>query len=83
LGVGIRRSQLRQEGRQLGLAQHRQAQPALNAAAIACAEKIRVAANKQAGGERGGDPGTRGARWVAADALRELTSERAQARLKD
>jgi 3-methyladenine DNA glycosylase AlkD len=56
---------------------------ALNAAAIACAEKIRVAANKQAGGERGGDPGTRGARWVAADALRELTSERAQARLKD
>jgi len=56
---------------------------ALNAAAIACAEKIRVAANQRAGGERGGDPETRSARWVAADALRELTSEKAQARLKD
>ena len=56
---------------------------ALNAAAIASAEKIRSVANKRAGGERGGDPRTRGARWVAADALRELTSEKAQARLKD
>jgi 3-methyladenine DNA glycosylase AlkD len=56
---------------------------ALNVAAIACAEKIRAAANHRAGGERGGDPGTRSARWVAADALRELTSEKAQARLKD
>jgi 3-methyladenine DNA glycosylase AlkD len=56
---------------------------ALNAAAIVCAEKIRVAANKRAGSERGGDPGARGARWVAADALRELTSAKAQARLKD
>lgn len=56
---------------------------ALNAAAIASAEKIRSVANKRAGGERGGDPRTRSARWVAADALRELTSEKAQARLKD
>jgi len=55
----------------------------LNAAAIACAEKIRVAANKRAGGERGGDASARSARWVAADALRELTSAKAQARLKD
>lgn len=56
---------------------------ALHAAAIACAEKIRVAANKRAGGERGGDSSARSARWVAADALRELTSEKTQARLKD
>ena len=56
---------------------------ALNAAAIACAEKICVAANKHAGGERGGDASARSARWVAADALRELTSAKAQARLKD
>ncbi|MGB8297333.1 MAG: DNA alkylation repair protein [Polyangia bacterium] len=55
---------------------------ALNAAAIACAGKIRVAANKHAGGERGGDASARGARWVATDALRELTSAKAQARLK-
>ena len=54
----------------------------LNKAAIACAEKIRTAANKCAGGERGGDPGARSARWVAADALRELASEKVQARLK-
>jgi len=54
----------------------------LNAAAIACAERIRDAANKRAGGPRGGDPKTRSARWVAADALRELTSEKRQARLK-
>jgi 3-methyladenine DNA glycosylase AlkD len=55
---------------------------ALNAAAIACAEKIRAAANQRAGGERGGDAGARAARWVAADALRELGSEKIQARLK-
>jgi 3-methyladenine DNA glycosylase AlkD len=55
---------------------------ALNKAAIACAERIRTAANKCAGGDRGGDPGTRSARWVAADAVRELTSEKVQARLK-
>jgi 3-methyladenine DNA glycosylase AlkD len=55
---------------------------ALNAAAIACAEKIRDSANKRAGGERGGDAGARAARWVAADALRELTSDKSQARLK-
>ena len=55
---------------------------ALNAAAIACAERIRDAANARAAGPRGGDPETRAARWVAADALRELTNEKRQARLK-
>jgi 3-methyladenine DNA glycosylase AlkD len=55
---------------------------ACNAAAIACAKRIRVAANKRAGEERGGDPGARAARWVAADALRELTSDKIRARLK-
>jgi 3-methyladenine DNA glycosylase AlkD len=53
---------------------------ALNAAAIACAERIRTAANVRAGGERGGDPAARSARWVATDALRELRSEKVQAR---
>ncbi len=55
---------------------------ALNVAAIACAERIRADANKRAGGPRGGDVGARTARWVAADALRELASEKIQARLK-
>ncbi len=54
----------------------------LNAAAIARAETIRAAANKRAGGQRGGDAAARSARWVATDALRELTSERVQARLR-
>ena len=54
----------------------------LNAAAIACAERIRDAANERAGGERGGDQAARSARWVAADALRELKSDKVQARLK-
>jgi 3-methyladenine DNA glycosylase AlkD len=56
---------------------------ALNAAAIACAERIRTAANQRAGGERGGDPAARSARWVATDALRELASAKVQARIKD
>jgi 3-methyladenine DNA glycosylase AlkD len=55
---------------------------ALNAAAVACARRILAAANKRAGGERGGDAGTRAARWVATDAIRELTSEKVQGRLK-
>jgi len=55
---------------------------ALNAAAVACAERIRAAANRRAGAERGGDPGTRSARWVATDALRELTSDKVGARLR-
>lgn len=55
---------------------------ALNTAAIACAERVREAANERAGGARGGDPAARAARWVAADALRELTSEKVQARLR-
>jgi hypothetical protein len=40
----------------------------LNAAAVACAKRILAAANKRAGGERGGDPSARAARWVANDA---------------
>ncbi len=55
---------------------------ALNAAAIACAKRIRAAANGRAGGERGGDPGARSARWVATDALRELASDKLQERLE-
>jgi len=55
---------------------------ALNAAAIARAERIRAAANGRAGGERGGDPAARSARWVATDALRELASPRVRARIK-
>lgn len=55
---------------------------ALHAAAIACAEKIRDAANEQAGGERGGDPAARAARWVASDALRELKSNKVEQRLE-
>jgi 3-methyladenine DNA glycosylase AlkD len=54
---------------------------ALHAAAIASAERIRAAANQRAGGERGGDPEARAARWVAADALRELSSDKVRARL--
>jgi 3-methyladenine DNA glycosylase AlkD len=54
----------------------------LNRAAIACAERIRAAARQRAGGERGGDAQTRAARWVAADALRELTSAKRQASIR-
>jgi 3-methyladenine DNA glycosylase AlkD len=54
----------------------------LNAAAVACARRILAAANERAGGEKGGDPGSRAARWVASDAIRELASEKVQARLK-
>ncbi|HMK91457.1 MAG TPA: DNA alkylation repair protein [Thermoleophilia bacterium] len=55
---------------------------ALNEKAAACAQRIRAAADARAGGPRGGDPGTRSARWVANDALRELTSPKVQARLQ-
>jgi len=54
----------------------------LNAAAVKHAKRILASANKRAGGERGGDPGTRAARWVATDAIRELMSEAVRARLK-
>jgi len=54
---------------------------ALNTAAISCAEGILAAANKRAGGERGGDAAMRSARWVATDTLRELGSDKVQARL--
>ena len=55
---------------------------ALNAAALACAQRIRAAADERAGGPRGGDAAARAARWVANDALRELASEKIQARMK-
>ena len=55
---------------------------ALNRAALARARRILAAANRRAGGERGGSPGDRAARWVAADALRELGSAKVQARLR-
>ncbi|MGO9663093.1 MAG: DNA alkylation repair protein [Polyangia bacterium] len=55
----------------------------LNVAAIACAERIRAAANRRAGGDHGGDLQARSARWVAADALRELASAKVQARIRD
>lgn len=54
----------------------------LNVAAVACARRILAAANARAGGERGGDLGSRAARWVATDAIRELTSEKVEGRLK-
>ena len=54
---------------------------ALNEAAVALAEGIRAAADRAAGGPRGGGPGARSARWVAADALRELRSPKVQRRL--
>jgi 3-methyladenine DNA glycosylase AlkD len=53
----------------------------LNAAAVACAERLLAAANRRAGGARGGDPATRAARWVAQDALRELRSAQVRERL--
>ncbi|MBN2573411.1 MAG: DNA alkylation repair protein [Deltaproteobacteria bacterium] len=55
---------------------------ALNRAALACAKKILAAANRRAGGERGGDAGPRAARWIATDAIRELGSAKVRARLK-
>jgi 3-methyladenine DNA glycosylase AlkD len=54
----------------------------LHREAIACAERIAAAATKAAGGQRGGDAQARAARWVAADALRELRSEKTLGRLK-
>ena len=53
----------------------------LNTAAIGRAGRILAAANRRAGGERGGDPATRAARWVASNAIRELSSDKVQARL--
>ncbi len=55
---------------------------ALNAAAIACAERLRAKADARAGAERGGEPNVRAARWVATDALRELSASKTQARLR-
>lgn len=52
---------------------------ALNAEAVACAQRILDAH----GGpdSRGGEAGDRAARWVAKDALRKLTSDKVRARL--
>lgn len=47
---------------------------ALRVAALASAREILVAANRRAGGTRGGSAGDRSARWVAADAIRELAA---------
>jgi len=55
---------------------------ALNRAAVACAERILARAIRRASGERGGDAGSRAARFVATDALRELRAAKTQARLK-
>lgn len=55
---------------------------ALRKKAIACAERIRKDANQRAGGERGGDGAVKAARWVAADALRELRLEKVVERVK-
>jgi 3-methyladenine DNA glycosylase AlkD len=54
----------------------------LHEEAVACASRILAAANERAGGPRGGDPDVRAARWVATDALRELRSPAAIARLR-
>ncbi len=48
---------------------------ALNAAAIKSAERIQSRASDQARGKRTTAPGVRSARWIARNALRELTSE--------
>ncbi len=53
---------------------------ALHAAAIACATKLRDAADARAGDQRA-SPEVRAARWVANDALRELSSEKTRARV--
>jgi 3-methyladenine DNA glycosylase AlkD len=55
----------------------------LNAAAQACAERIRADADRRAGGERGGSPEDRAARWVAADVLRELRNPKQFARIRE
>ena len=78
----VRRAQLREEGGQLGAAQHRQAQPgAATRRRWPARERIRAAADERAGGPRGGDAGARAARWIAGDALRELRSPKVLARL--
>jgi 3-methyladenine DNA glycosylase AlkD len=53
----------------------------LNREAVACAQRLRDAADERAGGPRGGDAATRAARWVAADALRELRAPKTLERL--
>jgi 3-methyladenine DNA glycosylase AlkD len=54
----------------------------LDREAVACAQRLRKAADERAGGPRGGDAATRAARWIAADALRELRSPKTLERLR-
>jgi 3-methyladenine DNA glycosylase AlkD len=54
--------------------------PSLNAAARSTAAAILAAAEQRAATDRR-DPAARSMRWVARDALRELESEKVQARL--
>lgn len=53
----------------------------LNREAVACAQRLRAAADERAGGPRGGDAAARAGRWVATDALRELQSPKTRERL--
>jgi hypothetical protein len=55
---------------------------ALNTAAIASARRILATASRAAGGGRGAAPAAGAARWVAADALRELGSDDVRRRLE-
>ncbi len=77
---GRGRPQLRQEGRQLGAAQHRQAEPA----AARGGDRDGRGHPRLGRGprrRRPQDPAARSVRWVARDALRELRSEKLLARL--
>ena len=63
------RPEFRAQGRELGSAQHWEAQPGVEPRGDRSAERIRR-------------QDTRAARWIAADALRELRSEAVQRRLR-
>ena len=73
---GRRRPQLREEGGQLGPAQHRQAGPA---AARGGGRHGRGHPGRGRGARRAADrkdPAARSGRWIARDALRELRSDK-------
>jgi 3-methyladenine DNA glycosylase AlkD len=55
---------------------------ALNQAALACAQRILAAADRRAGAKRSVDAGIRTARWIATDAIRELSSPKIRARVE-
>ena len=73
---GRRRPQLREEGGQLGAAQHRQAEPAAARGGDRHG-RGHPGRGRRARRRRPQDPAARSARWVARDALRELRSEKA------